>query len=178
MEWSALTSCRRSAGRQLFSSFQAGCSPSHWAAWCNTWLLIRLTPKGVVCSVLFLLFVLFCSLSARPLGHRVVCWQHQTVSGLMCLSADSCQVPGLRFLHALQLHLTPGSCVDSRFLGWLVLQGNWAVQLRHMARITRQLNKTDHSLVVPKQALCCNQPCRNHRRIAYNYAVQVCACSP
>ena len=32
----------------------------------------------------------------------VVCWQLQTVSGLICLLADSCQVPGMRFLHALQ----------------------------------------------------------------------------
>jgi len=26
----------------------------HWAAWCNAWLLIKLTPKGVVFYFLFL----------------------------------------------------------------------------------------------------------------------------
>ena len=33
---------------------------SAWAARYNTWLLIELTPKDVVCSVLLFCFVLFC----------------------------------------------------------------------------------------------------------------------
>ena len=35
-------------------------------------------------------------------SRRGVCWQLQAVSGLSYLSADSCQVPELRFLHAVQ----------------------------------------------------------------------------
>ncbi len=59
-------------------------------------------------SFLFFSFFISCSLSARPrvvIGHRVVCWHLQTVSGPSYLLADCCQVPGLRVLYALQAQL-------------------------------------------------------------------------